>query len=138
MQLRTARLCLDCDELHEQQVCPVCASEAFAFVTRWVPRSVWKGPNRRRPKVETTAPGSTKLKTWITGGIAGVAVFGIGRMFLETILAPTDRQGPSVPTRDRRRVAGITDSVPPSLDSLSDNAFDGAPSDQTANRNPRT
>src|SRR5262245_32500541 len=29
MQLRTARLCLDCEEVHEEQQCPVCASESF-------------------------------------------------------------------------------------------------------------
>lgn len=37
MQLRTARLCLDCDEVHDAQQCPVCASETFAYLTRWVP-----------------------------------------------------------------------------------------------------
>lgn len=37
MQLRDARLCLDCEEIHAGQVCPVCGSETFAFVSRWVP-----------------------------------------------------------------------------------------------------
>jgi hypothetical protein len=37
MQLRTARLCLDCEEVHESQQCPVCASESFAFLSKWVP-----------------------------------------------------------------------------------------------------
>ena len=37
MHLRTARLCLDCEEVHDAQVCPVCASETFAFLSRWVP-----------------------------------------------------------------------------------------------------
>jgi hypothetical protein len=36
MQLGIARLCLDCDEVHDQERCPACASEAFAFLTRWV------------------------------------------------------------------------------------------------------
>src|SRR5688572_29177353 len=116
MQLRNARVCLDCEELHEQQVCPVCASEAFAFVTRWVPLNAWKGPNRRRPKVADTAP-STKLRTWVTRGIAGAAVFGVGRMLLETILAPGDRPESRVPLKDRRRAVDITESAPPSLDS---------------------
>ena len=43
MQLRIARLCLDCDDVHQTQQCPVCASETFAFMTRWVP-----APDRRR------------------------------------------------------------------------------------------
>jgi hypothetical protein len=48
MQLRSARLCLDCEEVHDANVCPVCASETFAYVTRWIP-----APERRvRPRPE--------------------------------------------------------------------------------------
>jgi hypothetical protein len=36
MRLVNARLCLDCEEVHDQQHCPVCSSESFAFMTRWV------------------------------------------------------------------------------------------------------
>jgi len=46
MQLRNARLCLDCEEVHDAERCPVCASEMFASITRWVP-----APERRtRPR----------------------------------------------------------------------------------------
>jgi hypothetical protein len=37
MKLRDARLCLDCDDVHQEAVCPVCGSESFAFLSRWVP-----------------------------------------------------------------------------------------------------
>jgi hypothetical protein len=37
MQLGNARLCLDCEEVHDAAHCPMCASESFAFITRWVP-----------------------------------------------------------------------------------------------------
>ena len=37
MKLQEARLCLDCEELHTQEQCPVCASEAFSFLSRWIP-----------------------------------------------------------------------------------------------------
>ena len=37
MQLRTARLCLDCDEVHDEYRCPVCASDEFTYISRWVP-----------------------------------------------------------------------------------------------------
>jgi hypothetical protein len=51
MQLRTARLCLDCEEIHDGQECPRCASETFAYISRWVP-----APERRtgqaRPPLE--------------------------------------------------------------------------------------
>ena len=51
MQLRNARLCLDCEEVHDAPQCPVCASESFAFLTRWVP-----APERReRPRVEVAS-----------------------------------------------------------------------------------
>jgi RNA polymerase subunit RPABC4/transcription elongation factor Spt4 len=36
MRLVNARLCLDCEEVHGDQHCPICGSESFAFLTRWV------------------------------------------------------------------------------------------------------
>jgi len=40
MNLRISRLCLDCEEIHDAQQCPACASESFAYLTRWVPVAV--------------------------------------------------------------------------------------------------
>jgi len=37
MQLHVARLCLDCQEVHADTRCPVCASESFAALSRWIP-----------------------------------------------------------------------------------------------------
>jgi hypothetical protein len=37
MQLHAARLCLDCQEIHTTATCPVCASESFAPLSRWIP-----------------------------------------------------------------------------------------------------
>jgi hypothetical protein len=51
MQLRRARLCHDCEEVHDAQQCPVCASETFTFITRWVPV-----PERRARARATTSP----------------------------------------------------------------------------------
>ncbi len=51
MQLRVARLCHDCEEIHADQQCPVCASETFTFITRWVP-----APERRKRPRATTSP----------------------------------------------------------------------------------
>ena len=39
MKLTTARLCLNCDEVHDAHACPVCVSATFVYLTRWVPRS---------------------------------------------------------------------------------------------------
>lgn len=47
MQLRVARLCLDCEELFVGDICPVCASERFAFLSTWLPveeRRRWRRP----------------------------------------------------------------------------------------------
>lgn len=52
MQLRVARLCHDCEEIHADQHCPVCASETFTFITRWVP-----APERRaKPRPPQPTP----------------------------------------------------------------------------------
>jgi hypothetical protein len=55
MQLRVARLCLDCEELHVGETCPVCASDRYAFLTSWLPveeRRRW----RRQPPKRAVAP----------------------------------------------------------------------------------
>ena len=47
MQLRVARLCLDCEELYVGSHCPVCASERYAFLSNWLPseeRRRWRRP----------------------------------------------------------------------------------------------
>jgi hypothetical protein len=57
MQLHTARLCLDCQEVHEGQTCPVCGSESFAYISRWIP-----APERRsKPR---PAPSSPEAETY--------------------------------------------------------------------------
>jgi hypothetical protein len=37
MHLESARLCLDCDEIHQEDLCPACASSAFVYLARWIP-----------------------------------------------------------------------------------------------------
>jgi hypothetical protein len=53
MQLRTARLCLDCDEVHDEYRCPVCASDEFTYISRWIPVPDSRRP---RPRQARTAP----------------------------------------------------------------------------------
>ena len=86
MQLRNARLCLDCEEVHDAQQCPSCASETFAFITRWVP-----APERRaRPRPAPEPPSPEALDTYrqmlepertpwtyAKRGALGLALFGV-------------------------------------------------------------
>jgi hypothetical protein len=66
MHLHEARLCLDCEELHMLDRCPQCASDAFAFVTRWIPAS-----ERRRSPPPLPALPSHRVR-WLTGAISVV------------------------------------------------------------------
>lgn len=66
MHLRRARLCLDCEEVHDEQHCPRCASDQFTFLTRWVPVP----DGRKRPR--TVVEPSPELETYrqIRQGVA--------------------------------------------------------------------
>jgi hypothetical protein len=61
MQLKIARLCLDCDEVHQSEHCPVCASEAFGYLTRWVP-----SPERRMRPRPTNSPAADVYRELIS------------------------------------------------------------------------
>lgn len=62
MQLRAARLCLDCQEVHDRQRCPVCASDTFAPISRWVP-----APERRGQPRPVTTPEADVYRALISG-----------------------------------------------------------------------
>jgi hypothetical protein len=71
MHLHEARLCLDCEELHTLDRCPHCASDAFAFLTRWIPANDQRRAVPRKP----IAPRPSRRSRWLTGavGIAALA-----------------------------------------------------------------
>ena len=89
MQLRLARLGLDCEEVHDEYQCPVCASDHFTYLTRWVP-----APERReRPRpappetVELEAyrrlvePQGTRSRLF-TRALVGLGAAGVFGLFL--------------------------------------------------------
>jgi hypothetical protein len=83
MQLRVARLCLDCEEVHDAQQCPICASESFAYLVRWVPVPERRSPPRAAA-APAAAPRSTRRpspKTAIGFGVVGLGVVGLARWF---------------------------------------------------------
>jgi len=81
MQLRLARLCLDCEEVHDQPQCPLCTSEAFAYLTRWVPAREGRPTTRPVPPVPITAAAAkrrTRGKA-VGLGIVGIGILGLAR-----------------------------------------------------------
>jgi hypothetical protein len=81
-----ARLCLDCDEVHDAQACPVCGSESFAYITRWVPAPERRARPRPQPDSETAeayralltpAPQEAGVSRWVRRGAVGLAALGV-------------------------------------------------------------
>ena len=85
MQLHVARLCLDCQEVHDSQTCPICSSESFAYISRWIPapeRRVAPRPAEPAPQAEMyrqllasdradrAVPGTSR---WLKRGVVGLA-----------------------------------------------------------------
>jgi hypothetical protein len=97
MKLPNARLCLDCDEVHDELQCPACASESFAFIKRWV-----AAPERGRTsttneeRMEKAAAYRALLAAdtqprlagrLLRGGVAGLAVLGAAGWLLQKGIA---------------------------------------------------
>jgi hypothetical protein len=74
MQLRNARMCLDCEELHENAQCPICASESFVFLSRWIP--VEERRSRRR-SVRPAPPQKSPMTRWAQRGAVGLAAIAL-------------------------------------------------------------
>ena len=87
MQLRTARLCLDCEEVHEGQQCPVCASESFVYLTRWVPVEERRA---RRPRPASLAPEPSRTARWAKRGAIGIAAIAASRWLWQATRRPDD------------------------------------------------
>ena len=92
MQLRVARLCLDCEEVHDAQQCPVCASETFAYLTRWVASPERREASRAAGEDESAPtpaaaaqslqPRKTNHRAMIGYSVLGLGVVGLSRWLL--------------------------------------------------------
>ena len=101
MQLHIARLCLDCEEIHDQPACPICASESFAYISRWVPAPERRHRPRPGPLPEAAhtyrqlldadrEPSGTMR--WVRRGVFGVAALGVaGWVFRRNATTPANR-----------------------------------------------
>jgi hypothetical protein len=79
MQLRVARLCLDCEEIHDSRQCPVCASESFVYLTRWVPAPERREQPRVTPAPAPQPPRSTRKNVMIGFGVLGLGAVAAAR-----------------------------------------------------------
>ena len=104
MKLPNARLCLDCDEVHDEPHCPVCASESFAFIKRWL-TSPERGrtPVTNEERIEKAAtyrallaadPEPTLSKRLLRGSVASLAVLGAAGWILQKSAAGKRKADP--------------------------------------------
>jgi hypothetical protein len=93
MKLDVARLCLDCEEVHERQHCPSCGSEVFAFLTRWIEPAAEIRTDRRpqRSSPQEPRPSGEQLEAYrqllngerprrtslVTKSVLGLAAFSL-------------------------------------------------------------
>jgi hypothetical protein len=114
MKLATARLCLDCDEVHDEPQCPICGSESFAFLTRWVVAEGQRPASRRESAAAHTDPDRLEAYRALTappaprrgaphrlfGAAAGLATLGVAG-WIWTVARQASRRRPSDPGGDR-------------------------------------
>jgi hypothetical protein len=119
MRLDDARLCLDCEEIHDERECPACGSEAYAFLKRWI-KTTGNGSERRHEVVHAAPapPGPTvrqpptgdQLDVWrrivegrpappgkgklVVRGLVGLAAMGLAG-WAWTRTGPAGRAGPA-------------------------------------------
>ena len=99
VDLRRARLCLDCEVIFEGPQCPACTSQSFVPVTRWIRPT----EQRETPRLPTEAPPHASKKQG--GGVlkkslyVGLGAYGVWKMLFQ-------------PARPRRRRSTQSEGSP--------------------------
>lgn len=108
MKLNNARLCLDCDEVHDEGHCPSCASESFAFIKRWVttPEARARAAVDNESRTERAERAATYrallegnheksvTRRLVRGGVVGLAVLGAAGWLLQRNAAEKNKAEP--------------------------------------------
>ena len=120
MRLMNARLCLDCEEVHDEQHCPICSSESFAFLTRWVTpsdtataepaaardaaariRLAGASRSMRIVRSSNPTPAPPKRGRLVAHGALGLALLGVARMIWRAAPEPRAEPKPDAGPRSR-------------------------------------
>jgi hypothetical protein len=117
MQLNDARLCLDCQEVHDLDHCPSCGSESFAFLTRWVKveaavptRRPLPAPVERTERLEAyrkllgteDEPKPPRAGRVLARGAMGLAILGAARLLWRAAAPGAFRRKPSTTDESSR------------------------------------
>ena len=108
MQLRVARLCLDCEELHAEDRCPKCISEHYAMLTMWL-------PVEERRKFRRPSTGASPRRRGLLGVVDGVARWMRGGEVIDAPQRWATRRDDHVAAEDRhdrRRPRPIAEAHP--------------------------
>jgi hypothetical protein len=114
MQLHVARLCLDCQDIHDQQTCPVCSSESFAYLSRWVPALERRTHPRPLPSREAADvygqlldanPQPSGTRRWVKRGVLGLAAVGMAGWAWRRKAATVETTSPATPAAPPERPA---------------------------------
>ena len=120
MRLMNARLCLDCEEVHDEQHCPICSSESCSMRTPRVtpaanvtpatppPATTPPDPVGRREQVDAyrqilnPTPATQKRGRLVAHGALGLALLGVARMIWRA--APEPRPEPKPDSSPKSRM----------------------------------
>ena len=80
IELKRARLCLDCEMIFEGPACPACTSGSFVPVTRWIRPTVRQESERPAP----SPPPAPKPKRLLRKSLyVGLGAYGVWKMLFE-------------------------------------------------------
>lgn len=71
MPLEKARICLECDTIHDLAACPECGSASFYYLANWIKPRHPPRPEREKPLFELPPP--KKKRHWVRNGLMAAA-----------------------------------------------------------------